>query len=354
LQLVPQLLGTGTVTNSASSTTSTAYPAPFGNYYQGALNQMLIRASELTAAGVTPGNLTSLAFDVVTPFTTALSGFSISLKSTSITALSSSALETGFTTVYSNASYVPSSSPGYTANTIVFNTPFFWNGTDNIIVQTCFANTAFTTNAVFNQSTTSYLSTIVYRADLTTVCSSPGSPTFNYNQRPNMRFGGQVVGPGPGTLSWSWNNGGGTGASVTVNPVTTPSITYTVTATDANSCVNTADVTVTVNPIPADPTGTGSEQCGTAIPTASVSSNSSEPTPIFKWYDAASGGNLLQTDPSTTYLSAVSTTTTFYVSEISAAGCESGRTAVTVTVSDPDVLTVSATSTQFVLEHRLI
>jgi hypothetical protein len=53
----------------------------------------------------------------------------------------------------------------------------------------------------------------------------------------------------------------------------------------------------------------------------------------------------LQTDPSTTYLSAVSTTTTFYVSEISAAGCESGRTPVTVVVSDPDVLTVSATST---------
>jgi len=39
-----------------------------------------------------------------------------------------------------------------------------------------------------------------------------------------------------------------TGASVTATPAST--ITYTVTGTDANGCVNTDDVTVTVNPVP--------------------------------------------------------------------------------------------------------
>ncbi|NVO20931.1 MAG: CotH kinase family protein [Bacteroidetes bacterium] len=52
-------VGTGTILNSPYD-----YPAPYGNWYWGAKNQMLIRASELTEAGLTAGNITSLAFSV--------------------------------------------------------------------------------------------------------------------------------------------------------------------------------------------------------------------------------------------------------------------------------------------------
>ncbi|MBK7212929.1 MAG: CotH kinase family protein [Bacteroidales bacterium] len=53
-------IGTGTITNSPYD-----YPAPYGNWYWGAKNQMLIQASELTAAGLTAGYIESLAFSVV-------------------------------------------------------------------------------------------------------------------------------------------------------------------------------------------------------------------------------------------------------------------------------------------------
>lgn len=53
-------VGFGTVQNSG-----TDYPAPYGNWYWGARNQMLIRGSELIEAGLTAGEITSLAFDVV-------------------------------------------------------------------------------------------------------------------------------------------------------------------------------------------------------------------------------------------------------------------------------------------------
>ena len=43
----------------------TDYPAPYGNWYWGARHQMLILASELSASGLSAGNITSLAFDVV-------------------------------------------------------------------------------------------------------------------------------------------------------------------------------------------------------------------------------------------------------------------------------------------------
>lgn len=53
-------VGTGTLQNSP-----TDYPAPYGNWYWSARHQMLILASELTAAGLSAGEISSLAFDVV-------------------------------------------------------------------------------------------------------------------------------------------------------------------------------------------------------------------------------------------------------------------------------------------------
>lgn len=52
-------IGTGTINNGPYD-----YPAPYGNWYWGARHQMLFRASELTAAGLTAGNINSLAFSV--------------------------------------------------------------------------------------------------------------------------------------------------------------------------------------------------------------------------------------------------------------------------------------------------
>lgn len=54
-------IGTGDFQNSPYD-----YPAPYGNWYWGARNQMLFLATELSEAGLTAGDITSLAFDVVT------------------------------------------------------------------------------------------------------------------------------------------------------------------------------------------------------------------------------------------------------------------------------------------------
>jgi len=55
-----EVIGSGQVQNSPYD-----YPAPYGNWYWAARHQMLIRADELSAAGLPPGNITSLSFDVV-------------------------------------------------------------------------------------------------------------------------------------------------------------------------------------------------------------------------------------------------------------------------------------------------
>lgn len=53
-------IGTDNIQNS-----TTDYPAPYGNWYYGARHQMLYQANELISAGLTAGNIDSLAFDVV-------------------------------------------------------------------------------------------------------------------------------------------------------------------------------------------------------------------------------------------------------------------------------------------------
>ncbi|PIS41296.1 MAG: hypothetical protein COT25_03850, partial [Candidatus Kerfeldbacteria bacterium CG08_land_8_20_14_0_20_42_7] len=72
-------IGTGTNVNS-----NTTYPAPYGNWYTGDKEQMLITAAELSAAGVSGGGITALAFNVATANGVALTGFTIKMGNTSV------------------------------------------------------------------------------------------------------------------------------------------------------------------------------------------------------------------------------------------------------------------------------
>ena len=122
------IVGTG---NLQSSTT--AYPSIYGNWFRGVKHQMLIKASELQAAGMSAGNITGLGFDVVVPSGGTISNFEIELKSTtqvSLSAWSNNNLQTCFgpTTVNEITGW----------NQHDFHTPFYWDGISNIVVQTCF------------------------------------------------------------------------------------------------------------------------------------------------------------------------------------------------------------------------
>ena len=119
----------------------------------------------------------------------------------------------------------------------------------------------------------------------------------------------------------------------------------TLTVTDnITGCISQTGVTITIYQLPPAPSASGSDQCGYGIPIASVSSNSGAATPYFRWYNVPSGGGLLQEGYSNTYLSPIYVTTTFYVSEVSAAGCEGPRVELTATVTQPDPITVSSST----------
>ncbi len=86
IKLNNHIIGNGMVHNS-----SVSYPAPFGNAYSAAKHQILIPCSELLASGLTAGNISSMAFDVVTtnPLTV-YNFFDISIKKVAYNEMSSS------------------------------------------------------------------------------------------------------------------------------------------------------------------------------------------------------------------------------------------------------------------------
>lgn len=150
------------------------------------------------------------------------------------------------------------------------------------------------------------------------------------------------------TYNWVVTNGtitaGQNTASATVTWGTPGAGTIKVTETTANSCtVTTADYTITINSTSADPTVTNGSNCGAGTVTLTAAGATGAMT--YKWYDAATGGNILQNTTSATYTTpSISTTTDYYVSIVNGT-CESSRVKVTATIfpGTPNDPTVSAT-----------
>jgi len=250
--------GTAVTTN-----TTTGYPAPYTNYYGGAKHQMLIRASEMTAAGMVAGPINSISFTVAavgTAFTGILDSFQISMKNTTANVLSASAFETGLTTVYGPLSQtIPTTGlPASVTHTI---TPFNWDGTSSLVIETSFSNGISGTTADNVQMTYSnpgFLSTTWYRDDAVSAAEILASTVPDASSsvaRPNMVLDNVSISP----ITWSPVTDLYTDAAATIpytgtvtgsvyaKPATAGVITYTATATGPNLCTNSDAAVLTVN-----------------------------------------------------------------------------------------------------------
>ena len=125
-------IGTGTVGN-----TTTTYPNPMQDYFEGSRSQFLYLASELVAGGMTsPGFINSIKYNVITLNTgtfPAVEQYTIRIGGSSITTLGTTTWENVPTTVFGPIDYTAVIG----INTLTFSSPFFWNGTDNIIIEIC-------------------------------------------------------------------------------------------------------------------------------------------------------------------------------------------------------------------------
>jgi len=327
-----------------TTTSSTSGLGPYTQLYEGAKAQFLITAAELAGAGLTAGDISSLAFDITSAGTTIvpLANYTVKMAHTSMADLGSAYETSGLTTVWGPTDHTVT--VGW--NTHTFTTPFTWNGTDNVIVDICFDNdpdgtctggsgVCYGSSTTFRYTATTGTTTVRGNygdnSSVRDMCNTPdGSLTTSAN-RPNMRLIGSAV----SAVSLDWTDGTntvGSGTSITIAPTTTAA--YTVVLTDPAGCT-TAAITDTVEVFPAiaAPVGVDSIQCGVGSPYVYVQGT---PGATFNWYDAPYGGNLLQSSTDTTYNGSISSTTTFYVAEVSMDNCPGFRVAVTATVTSPD------------------
>lgn len=130
---------------------------------------------------------------------------------------------------------------------------------------------------------------------------------------------------------WTASSGGtslGTGIAFNTGVLTNTTIYYVETTVNGCKSAGRTAVTVTVNPTPAAPVVNSAAICGGTTASLSVSSTGD----TYRWYSAASGGDLLATGSSYN-TPTLNTTTSYFISATSAAGCTSPRTTATVNVT---------------------
>ncbi len=175
-------------------------------------------------------------------------------------------------------------------------------------------------------------------------CTGTATATVTVNSLPTITLGpnnpticagGNIGLTASGASNYTWAPSSGlsatTGTNVTASPASTTA--YTVVGTDVNGCVNTGNITVTVNSLP-------TVTVSPASPSICVGSNTTL---------TASGANTYTWSPTTGLSSATGTsvtanpsaTTTYTVTGTNANGCQS-TTTVTVTVNPLPNVTANA------------
>lgn len=307
-------VGSGTITNS-----STSYPAPYGNWYESAKHQFLFLASELSAAGLTAGNINGISFNATAlNGTDPLTNFNIAIATTTMSAITAFQT-TGFTTYYNSPSYVPVVG----ANNHVFSTPFVWNGTDNIIIETCFDNAGlgFSGNVSISQSTTPFTSSVWYRADATPGLCAMNNITGTMSQRPNIVFDQPV------TMTYNW----GPATNLSSTSVSNPTVNglfnttvYTLTLTNVSSgCIARDTINLYVKPTPVPALGNDTLLCTTPYILGSNTAASS-----YVWSNSATTSSISVTLPGT-----------YWVKGMNSNGCI-GSDTINITIGNKPIVTL--------------
>lgn len=181
-------IGSGTTQNSGTS-----LPSPLNDYYMGDRTQQLYLASELVAEGMGPGFIYAVKWDIKSISSKAtIYDWRMYIGTTSVSSLTG--WVSGISTLVYNAGTNNPYNPGAGVHTYKLPTPFYWNGIDNIIIETCHGNSGrpantYTENAVINNTATKHVSYYYFHNDNNgSYCGYTGSQTGTYNSRSNVIF----------------------------------------------------------------------------------------------------------------------------------------------------------------------
>ncbi|MDB4534088.1 PKD domain-containing protein [Vicingaceae bacterium] len=193
-------LGTGT-TETGIQTAS-----PVNIYWRRQVSQFVYTAAEINTAGASGANtLSQLGFYVTANPIYAIPNYTIKIKHTAQNNVNNALGTTGWTTVKNAFSYSPDPG-GY--DMIIFDTPFNWDGTQNIAVEICWSQVQPNYNG--SGQCRIYSTTNGYRYSLDdntgSICgSTPGNVSTN---KPQAQLVFKTSSTWNGSLSTDWFNDG--------------------------------------------------------------------------------------------------------------------------------------------------
>jgi hypothetical protein len=191
-------LGSGTATNSITTA------SPVNTYYKRQVCQIVYTAAEIQAAGGSgPNILSQLGFYVTNQPVYSIPGYTIKIKHTTQTNVSSTLGTSGWTTVKTAFTYSPNPG-GY--DMIVFDVPFAWDGVQNIGVEICWSQIQPTWDA--SGQCRIYSTTRGYRYtrddNSGSICgTSPGTRNSN---KPQVQLVFKTTSTWNGSVSSDWFN----------------------------------------------------------------------------------------------------------------------------------------------------
>lgn len=225
-------VGTGTIVNAYNNAGNVDI---FGDFGQDAcaVTQIIFRAAELTAAGLSAGYIKSVAFDVANADEDAAGAYqnlSIAVGCTNTNSFTTSNSQVGLpvATVYNPRTRVISA--GW--NTFEFDRAYSWDGVSNVVVQVCWygpdGETGNWSSKTRNHNP-GFTAMIQTNSNFSNANCIVEFPTDNESSRPNTRFGFCKSTPSS-NIKFEWTPTAGLTNPSIYNPIASPNATtvYTV------------------------------------------------------------------------------------------------------------------------------
>jgi gliding motility-associated-like protein len=196
LALSPCLNGNTNYT-LGSATTTTTDGTPYDGFWHDGRVQILYRATELTALGLSAGTINTLSWNIATKGSSIpYNGFTIKMGCTSLNTLASPFIP-GLSVVMGPVTYT--TTLGW--NTHTLTTGYEWDGISNLIVEICYDNTAYTQADAVQQTPAGYNAVLYRNVDNNVGCNLT-APTAT-GTRPNTRFGFCTQTLNGATINWT-------------------------------------------------------------------------------------------------------------------------------------------------------
>jgi len=177
--IIPSLyscIGNGTdVVGSAS---------PFNTFWNGFKTQMLWTASEISANGGNTGNIMQIGFNIVTVDTQVMHNFNIRMQNTNLSSLTNGFITSDWTGVYSGTYKVN----GMGWQFINLQTPFYWDGVSNLLVEICFSNTNYSHGSYVQGTAVSAMDYYMGYDDILGLACTTYKTPWGSSYRPNTCF----------------------------------------------------------------------------------------------------------------------------------------------------------------------